>query len=120
MLKEARGDDYQADNEALGSTLKMTNLIQNDQIEEEFKKEDKVHEIAYAEGGFEMREEQVMNSQGERVKVKFIIHKVQPLTDNLLGISLKYSVSIFKIKELNDCIGNEIAHLSELKLPCTE
>ena len=42
------------------------------------------------------------------------------MSDSLFALSLQYNVSVRVIEQLNECIGDEISHLTELKIPCKD
>lgn len=52
----------------------------------------------------------------EKEKEEFVIHKIQP-SDSLMSLSIKYDVSIAKLKSYNSLETSEIYFLKEIKIP---
>ena len=54
---------------------------------------------------------------GEPIVKKYILYEVDPMTDSLEALAIKFSVSKMAIRGLNNFAGDEIYFMKELKIP---
>ena len=54
---------------------------------------------------------------GEPVTKKVIVYEVNPMTDSLEALALKFQVSKMSIRTLNGFTGDEIYFLKEIRIP---
>ena len=54
---------------------------------------------------------------GEPVTKKVIVYEVNPMTDSLEALAMKFQVSKMSIRALNGFTGDEIYFLKEIRIP---